>query len=171
MMKHLLTYGVILILFSVVLFFLFQIGLFKDERILFFRGLKLIFITIIFLGISLIFVKKKFLVSGEILFGAMSMAVAFHITCLIVFPVTFERSLTMYLLSVASKQEYLKRDGFENLLVNGYIKKDGAVEKRLKEQEQIGFLKEESDGFILTDQGKNFLFFSSFIGKIYGLEK
>lgn len=171
MIKRLIIYCSVLTVFSFILLILFQTDLLKNEKVLFFRGLELIFLAIIISMVFFVFVKKIFLISDDILFGALSIAVAVHIIFLIVFPVTFERSLTMFLLSVSAKQEYLTKEEFESLLINDYVKKDGAVNKRLGEQKRIGFFKEESGGFKLTQQGKNFLVFSSFIEKIYGLEK
>lgn len=87
-----------------------------------------------------------------------------------IFPVTFERSVTMFLLKTINSKNGINKNDLEKILINDYIKKNKALEKRLIEQKEIDFLRVKKNKVFITDQGKKFLDFSRLIKKIYGLK-
>lgn len=103
------------------------------------------------------------------------MMFAVHLSIFVVFPVTFERSVTTYLLSVL-RNNYnnpschgLTKPKLTEELINDYIIKKDAVAKRVEEQKIINFINTQGSCIQLTQRGLNFLDLSKIFKKIYGL--
>jgi len=88
----------------------------------------------------------------------------------VVFPVTFERSVTMYLLKTISQNQSVTKKDLEKKLIDEYILKNKALEKRLNEQKIINFIEVKNNRVYLTEKGKNFLKTADLIDKIFGID-
>ena len=149
--------------------------LFASQKVLFYRGNMLLASTfLLLLIISLIF-SKKIKISYESLFAALVMSASIHLALFVVFPVTFDRSVTMYLLNRLNSSHSPSCQGLapkqmENLLIDEYVKKDQAISRRIKEQSIINTIQSNNQCVSLTDRGQKFLTFSELIKQLYALE-
>ena len=110
------------------------------------------------------FYKKNF----ESIIAAIIVSTAINLSIFVVFPVTFERSVTIYLLNTLA-QNQLTKSQLQNKLINEYVIKNKTVDKRVIEQEIIHMISDDQNYLHLTKQGINFLKFSEIIKKIYGI--
>lgn len=172
--KILTAYVFIFLIFTAFLFVFFNSPIYSSQPVLFYRGLIFLFTTsIITLIVSLFFNKFIFSIGRETLIAAIIISFSLHLSFFIVFPVTFDRSVTMYLLSALKEKpsshlcQGLSEKDLENYLINEYIVKKKAVERRLTEQAIINNVKEENNCVELTPRGVSFLKLSKLIMKIY----
>ncbi len=139
------------------------------QKVLFYRGVSLLLLTIILFTIfSFIYYFKFSKKNIESIIAAVIVSAAIHLSIFVVFPVTFERSVTMYLLNTLSQSQMTKSQ-LENKLINEYFIKNKAIDKRLNEQKIIDIISNHQKQLQLTQQGRNFLKFSKIIEKIYGI--
>jgi len=169
-MKRIITiYFLIFILFSVCYLALFHTPLFRFQKVLFYRGIGLLFFTIILFFIFEIIYYLKFSRKNiESILAAIIVSSAIHLAIFVLLPVTFERSVTMYLLNTLS-QNKLTKSQLEDKLIKEYIIKNKAIDKRVIEQKFIHVVDDSQKKLQLTKQGINFLRFSEVIKKIYGI--
>lgn len=160
------------LIFSFIYFFSFHLPIFSQDTVLFYRGLKLLFFTTLLFFLIIFFVKKKLLVnlSLEIIISILVFSFSLHLTLFVVFPVTFERSLTMFLLNKVNHNQGVEKGKLEKILVEEYLLKNKALEKRIKEQKEIDFLIIKNNRVYLTKKAKAFLNLSLLIKKIYGVK-
>ena len=99
----------------------------------------------------------------------MIISFSFNLVFFVVFPVTFERSVTMYLLKKIADKKISKKE-LEKNLINEYIIRNKALDKRISEQKVIDFIKEK-DGYLwLTEEAKKFIDWSKIINHWYNLK-
>ncbi len=168
------TYLIIFSLFSVVFLTLLRLPLFSSQKVLFYRGNILLGLTVLILfsisGMERSVLKVRF----ETLLAALVMSASIHLSLFVVFPVTFDRSVTMYLLnrlqvSNSPTCSGLSPQAMENLFIKEYVKRDQAMARRIYEQSQINILQQNQNCVKLTKRGQDFLQFSKIIKKIYDL--
>lgn len=169
------VYCAIFFLFSLVYLSLFHTFLFKSQTILFYRGIILLAITLsifLILAIGLNFKLKKLYL--ESILAAILVSTSFHLSLFVVFPVTFERSVTMYLLNTLAINhndqscQGLAKSQLQDKLIKEYVLKNKALDKRLSEQKVINIINGNQECVQLTQQGLDFLKLSELIKKIYG---
>lgn len=143
---------------------------------MFYRGIwLLIIISFVFLLLALVF-NKKFKFNLETLIAAILISISINLSFFVVFPVTFERSVTMFLLNTLNNNNFnnfcsgLTKKQLENKLINEYIIKNNAIDKRVNEQKIIDFINEEKSCISLTSKAGKFLKLSELIKKIYGIK-
>ena len=107
--------------------------------------------------------------------AAIFVAVSINLSLFVVLPVTFERSVTMYLLNLLNENEKnscrgLTKNELRKHLVNEYVTGKDAIGKRIVEQTAINMIEEENRCYKLTKRGKNFLQTSELIKKIYNIK-
>lgn len=175
--KILLIYLVVFVLFSFFFLLLFRSSLFNNETVLFYRGLLLLTVTT-FVSLPLIFLTYLKLpkVNIESLIAAIVVSVAIHLSLFVVFPVTFERSITMYFLSSLLKSQPssmcpgLTKNQVEDLLINDYVIRKKAVDKRIQEQEEINFVNVKNNCIQITSRAVDFVNFPEFVKKLYHIK-
>jgi hypothetical protein len=98
-----------------------------------------------------------------------SLALSFNIVFLIVFPVTIDRSVTVFLLQEIERSgdRGLTQAELENLLISKYVHKAGAVARRLDEQRYSGTVENVGGGFRLSPVGRAFMTFSRIVAHLY----
>jgi hypothetical protein len=164
-------YFLIFSLFSISYIALFHTPIFMNQKVLFYRGLLLLCFNffIFFLILYAFYLKKIISYSWETIIASLIISVSFNLAFFVVFPVTFERSVTMYLLKKIAHKKISKKE-LEKNLINEYIIKNNALDKRINEQKVIDFIKEK-DGYLwLTRKAKKFIDFSKIIGHWYNLK-
>lgn len=98
-----------------------------------------------------------------------SLVLSFNLTFLIVFPVTFDRSVTTYLLDELEDRGPLSVDQLEYLFMTDYVLGGGAIERRMQEQELSGNVYRKDGTVALTKQGDLFMAFSRFVRDLFGI--
>lgn len=172
-----LIYPVIFLLFSIFYLLLFRTPLFSDQTVLFYRGIALLVLSVVIFLIAIAMIYAKFSRTYfESLIAAVLVTSAIHVSLFVVFPVSFERSVTMYFLSALEQSKNattcggLTKEEAQKKLINEYIVKNGAVNKRVHEQTVINFMTDNGKCLQLTDRGSNFLDFSEVVKKLYNIQ-
>ena len=158
----------IFLLFSLSFVVLFHTSLFKNQKILFYRGL--IFLVIIFFfSFILLYIFRKEKSDFNFYLSALVFSFSINLCFFVIFPVTFERSVTMYILNTLFSKEGISKIELQKKLIREYVIKNEAVEKRIFEQETTGFVKMKQDKIYLTEKGIQFLKFSKIVKKIFNI--
>jgi len=168
-------YTVIFIFFSVVYVLLFHTPLFANQYVLFYRGLLLFIVTFLFTLLTIIIYgtfRKRSMSESSI--AALMVAASINLSVFIVFPVTFERSVTMFLLnSLQTSQEDscrgLTQDVLQQTFIDAYVIKGKAIDKRINEQSLISMIQKTDQCISLTPNAENFLKMSKIIKNIYAI--
>lgn len=165
---HILTvYLSIFIVFALLYFLSFHSPLFSHQKILFYRGIFLIFFLFFFFFLLIFFIKK--IQPKHLYLSALIFSFSVNLSLFIILPVTFDRSITYYLLSTL-KEKPLSKNELNRLLINEYLLKNKALEKRLEEQKIIEMVEIKNNQVYLTHKGKIFLKFAKMIKKLYDLK-
>lgn len=171
------TYAVAFILFSGLYLFLFHTPLFSFQQVLFYRGLWLLSTTVLF-SVAVILLlahnEKGFKPYLESVISAVIVSVSINLVIFTLLPVTFDRSVSTYLLSTldsttAPNCSGLTKQQLEKTLIDQYIVKNNALQKRIIEQTEIGFIKSSGECISLTDRARNFLQLKRAVEKMYDL--
>lgn len=153
-----------------VLLFWAKIG--SSLTILFYRGVALAIAAALLTGLIALWPARR---TGERLLpiSALAVSLSFNICFLVLFPVTVDRSVTVYLLSRVERQQQSGVDAAElrQAFVDDYVVKMGAVERRLDEQQRSGNVTVAPDGKVrLTSQGERFMAFSRLVERLFGTD-
>ena len=136
-------------------------------------------LTLIFVGMVIFLMdKKSFLkLRMESIFAIMVLSVSVNLSFFVIFPVTFDRSVTTYLLSTLDSRgeengycSGLKNTELEDYFINEYVQEEKAIERRIIEQSVTDFVREKDDCVWLTFKGKNFLNFMAIIKKMFAIK-
>ncbi len=166
-------YLLIFFVFSLLFIISFHSTILAGQKVLFYRGLALlILVTLITIGL-VIFFKKKLKIGTETAWAAIIVSAAINLALFITFPITYDRSITMYLLDRLNNppsnslcKGYTESE-LEQRLLTEYIQKNQALKKRLHEQSVIKFIQQDNQCITITDKAKRFLQVSEIIKKIY----
>lgn len=159
--------------FSVMFIFFFHTPLLINQHVMFYRGIGLLFITLLIFLLLLIVLRNNLKLNFETLVAALVMSLSINLVFFVVFPVTFERSVTMYILNKlnVSKQtqncQGLSNSELEKDFIENYVVKNQAMQKRITEQKIINMISEENNCISISSRGRSFLNFSRVIEKIY----
>lgn len=173
--KKLIRFCLIFIIFTFIFLLLFHIPLLYFFRILFYRGIVCLCLTLACVFGLIIVLKKNHIYFVGVGWGFISavllVSACLHLSFFILFPVTYERSISMYLLYTLQNHKLLKKEELRNLLIREYIIEKDAVGKRLEEQSFGTFVTGDAkNGVYLTQTGKLFLSVSNIIKGIYGIK-
>ncbi len=127
--------------------------------LLFYRGVLLAFAGAIMLAILGALAARRFTVLDlQTVVGAIPLSLAFNISFLIVFPVTFDRSITMFLLArIEQRDGQLDAQGLQQVFIREYLKEMRQIDRRIDEQSVSGNIRVEDGRIFITPQGKRLL--------------
>jgi len=170
-------YGVVFLIFTAVFILSFHSPLFVRQNVLFYRGISLLVVTTIVTSAICILLNKHFFkLHQETLVAALLISISLNLSFFIVFPVTFDRSVTTYLLSAIKEKSNAQTCGglsekeLEKAFIDEYVLGQKAINLRIKEQSTINMVKEQDNCIQLTPRGQNFLRLSEIIKKIYSVK-
>jgi cation transport ATPase len=169
------VYTVTFILFTAIFLLMFHVPVLQFQKIFFYKGLMFLAITTLICFIGIIFYAKKTSASIESLIAAMMISMAINLSIFIVFPVTVERSVTIFLLSTLEDANSnksckgLTHKQMEKALIDTFIVKNDAVSKRIKEQSVIKTVEKNGRCLRLTNKGMQFLNFSRVLSSLYNI--
>ena len=168
-------YGIVFLLFTSIDILSFRSPLFSKQNVLFYRGISLLAATTMVSSIICFLLNKHFFkLSLETLIAALIISVSLNLSFFIVFPVTFDRSVTTYLLSILRDKpatencQGLTDKALEQYFISEYVLDKQAVQRRIKEQSIINMVERKNNCIQLTTRGQNFLKFLEIIKKIFG---
>ena len=174
--KTLSVYLVVFIFFTLIYVSSFHLPLFIHQDVLFYRGISLlILVTSFFLLLLIILFNATSSYSLQTFIAALAVAVSINLTFFVIFPVTFDRSVTMFLLNTLDSQDQkaqcsgLTKEALEDSLVNEYIKKQEALDRRIQEQAVTNFIKSNDNCVQITVPGRKFLDLSRLVATLYNL--
>ena len=171
MIKIIKKYLAIFLTYSGIFFFLLITPIFSNQKVLFYRGLILFAISSIITFIIFTFFKKiskEFTLESRI--NGIIFSLSIHLCFFIIFPVTFDRSVTMYLLNTINENNdktCLQENNIQQKLIDEYIVEQQAIPRRIYEQSIINFIKLNNNCIQLTSKSKKFLKFSNIVKEIY----
>jgi hypothetical protein len=143
--------------------------LLADIPLLFYRGLALAFIAAPLLVMALT-ISRRWIATLDLstVIGAAALSLAFNICFLIVFPVTFDRSITMFLLARIERQDgQLKSEDLEQIFVAEYLGELRQIDRRVEEQRISGNIVVR-DGYIaLTPQGERLMTNARVVARLF----
>lgn len=170
------VYVVIFILFTVLYMGLFYSSVFSSQHVLFYRGILYLVLTClsVFVGILLLSIRLKHRYF-ESMIAALVFAASMHLIFFVMFPVTFERSISMYLLTTLEKNRNaacggLTKEQMKEGLITAFILEKDALQKRINEQSIINMITGGNNCYKVTDQARQFLQFSHTIQAIYNIK-
>lgn len=146
--------------------------LFGGVSILFYRGTILAIVAALLLGLISFFAAKKFrAIDLSSALGAIAISLSFNICFLVLFPVTIDRSVTVFMLSrMEAAQRPVTEQDLKNIFDNEYLGKMQQIHRRIEEQSLTGNIRVDNGQVTLTPAGKKFLSVSRSIGKIFGTD-
>lgn len=164
-------------LFTSIYIILFHTPLFDFQNILFYRGIYLLAFLSLLIPVFALLLKLKYSkINLERFFSVLFVSICFNLSFFIVFPVTFERSVTMFLLNnIKSENRYeckiQSNQDLEKNLIEYYVIKNKAIEKRMEEQKVLDTIITQNNCVDLTKKGNDFLSFSEIVMRIYNIKK
>lgn len=167
--KTLLTYFFTFISFTLIFIILFHLPVLLSPPVLFYRGLKLLFLSTILIATAAYIINHRCVrLNTETFIAAIIISISFHLSFFIVFPVTFDRSVTMYLLNTLNESSY-SETALEQKFINEYVVDQKAIGRRINEQLIINIIDNSNSTIKLTQQGKNFINNSQIIKFLYNI--
>ncbi|NWK94750.1 hypothetical protein DM806_03535 [Sphingobium lactosutens] len=139
--------------------------------ILFYRGVALAAIAAGMMLVAAILLARRHALDGPTIIGAVALSLAFNISFLIVFPVTFDRSITMFLLARIERQDgELDARALEQVYVREYLGEMRQIDRRIAEQGLSGNIRVERGHIHITPQGRRLLDGGRMIGGWFGAD-
>jgi len=157
----------------------FALDLFSADDVLFYRGLKIIALAALAQFILTLPLRRLFNrirgagISIHHQIATISLAIGLNMTFLIVVPVTLDRSVSVFLLGVMNERptEIFSPERLETVFDTVYVRKYGAMDRRMKEQLRSGNVASEGDGYRITPAGQAFMRFSSGVATLFHLNR
>ncbi|MFH1827614.1 MAG: glycosyltransferase family 2 protein [bacterium] len=167
-------YFLVFVFFTAIFISFFHTPIFINQKVLFYRGFILLIPAILITSIiSALFNYYLFKVKLESLVAAIIISISINLSFFVIFPVTFDRSITMYLLSTLNEKSInqtcdgLSEKALEQYFITEYVKDNFAIKRRIYEQSIINMLKERNSCVQLTQRGRKFIEFSELVKRIY----
>ena len=174
LIKRILIYLIILIVFSIIYFLSFRLPLDKILTVFTYKGILLLFIVSLILLITLILLKKFILkdmdIKDIIIMILLFSSVHLYVFCMV--PVTIERAYSVFMLNEITKLENqtITLEYTEELFIENYVRNNEALQKRFNEQIVTGTITEVSDDtYKLTNKGNFIVSLFHFFDKLYNV--
>lgn len=162
------TCAVLLVVGTVVA--LFWIGFLQQISIVFYRGLILIVVAEVLCFVVLLLARRKWPVwKLRDAISACAFAAGVAVCLLIVFPVTIDRSISVFVLTqMAARPDHAFTPAeMRTLFLDVYVGRYQQIERRLDEQETSGNVAPAGAGFRITAQGLRFVRLARLLSGIF----
>lgn len=165
----------VFIIFSCVFLLLFHTALFASQHVLVYRGVGLLGVTAFIISLLAVCFGRPLAMYWQTIVAAIIISIAMHMSMFVVFPVTFERSVTMFTLESLQSAKTnvcggLSKKSMEEKLIQDYVIGRDAMAKRIEEQSIIHMIEKNNDCYTVTDQATRFLQFSHIVKSIYNIK-
>jgi len=165
------AYGIALVAGGLMFVALVHTWPFTTIDILFYRGMAalLALIPLLYCCLLVLRLPKLLGMTPRETAGCAITASALLCAAFILGPVTVDRSLSVFVLS----RFYIAPNGLtetqlKDAFVHTYIGDWNQIERRIREQQASGNIRETANGWELTDQGRDFMRTAQFMSKIFG---
>ncbi len=153
-----LTYAMSVMAGFLIYIWLIRSPLLSGVGILFYRGALLAGIAVLLLLTGAVILRRRLRLDASTIVGAGALSLAFNICFLIVFPVTFDRSITMFLLARIERQDgALDARALEEVFAHEYLGDMRQIDRRIAEQSLSGNIRVIGGHIVLTTQGRRLL--------------
>jgi hypothetical protein len=155
-----------------VLVALFRAGVLAQETILFYRGLVLIALAFVATFAALLLAVRRGPVAGvrgRDAFSAAVLSLAFNLCFLVIFPVTIDRSISVFVLGemAAHADRAYSADQMAKVFGDVYVGEDAQIDRRLREQLASGNVERVGDGYRISAHGQAFIQTSKLIAWMF----
>jgi hypothetical protein len=142
-----------------VLVALFRAGVLGEVGIMFYRGVALIAVAFVATFAALFVVVRRGPISGlkgRDAFSAAVLSLAFNLCFLVIFPVTIDRSISVFVLGqmAAHADRAYSSDQMAQVFSNVYVGEDRQIDRRMEEQLLSGNVERVGDGYRISAHGK-----------------
>jgi hypothetical protein len=161
---------------ALLLGFLLYVGLIRSPlldgmTILFYRGVALAFIGALFLLAIGLAMRSRLPTDPATLVGAVALSLAFNLCFLVIFPVTFDRSISMFLLArIEQADGRLDSKALQALFTREYLGDMHQIDRRVFEQMLSGNIQVIDGRIHLTPRGKALLSSARAVGDWFGAD-
>lgn len=171
------TYGVIILLATVIFIALFHTPLFRGIGVFFYRGCILLIISsVIAAALTVLASKlfKKLEMNAKDAMVVFFLFSGFTLGWYTLIPVTVERSISVFMLSYMDQNDTqgISSDEFGDVFYDTYIQDFGAFDKRFREQVISGNIEDADDGgYVITDNGRTIVNLFRTCANLFDTEK
>ncbi len=156
----------------VVLVALFRAGVLAQVNILFYRGLALIALAFVATFGAVFAVARRGPIAGvrgRDAFSAAVLSLAFNLCFLVIFPVTIDRSISVFVLGqmAAHADRAYSADEMSKVFSDVYVGQDQQIDRRLREQLLSGNVERVGDGYRISAHGRAFIQTSKLIAWMF----
>jgi hypothetical protein len=105
------------------------------------------------------------------LVSVVAVSAMLNLTFFTLVPVNLDRSISVFLLAwMGHNKTAMTRADIENVFQQVYVKRYGAIDRRISEQLSTGNIKRTPAGFVLTQRGRIFNIFAKIVGSIFSVD-
>lgn len=145
--------------------------LLSDVPTLFYRGVVLAAGAALLMLAGGAAISRRFRLDPPTIVGAAALSFAFNICFLVVFPVTFDRSVTMFLLARIERQNgQLTKPMLEEVFAREYLRDMRQIDRRVEEQLLSGNIRVDNGHIHVTAQGVRLLQAGRVVGGWFGAD-
>lgn len=167
-----LTYLLSIIIGLFILIFITNIHLLYFIKIVFYRGVFLSFLSTCILAVAGLLLYKRMRIDLPTLVGAIATSLSFNLCFLVLFPVTVDRSISVFLLArIESNPNGLSEKELTQIFMKEYIINMTQIHRRIEEQNLSGNINIVNDRIYISNQGSNFLKTSRVISNLFDTDK
>lgn len=168
-----LLYSLFFVIGTLVFILSFRTALFSGT-VFFYRGISLLTAVSALLTLLVIMVRRmgfiRMLTGRDIILmfvvlWTVNMLFFTHV------PVTADRSISVFLLGYMNTHATVTSDDLKNSLINTYLAKNGAVDKRMTEQIASGTIIRDGKNYKITQRGRLLMLFYGWVADIFGIGK
>jgi len=166
-----LAYPVVIAIGFLVYIALVRSPLLGEIGILIYRGIALATGSALLMLLAGCLLRTRLRIDPPTLVGAIALSLSFNICFLITFPVTFDRSITMFLLARIEQHDgALDTARLEQLYVREYLGDMRQIDRRVAEQILSGNIRIDQGRIHITPQGRRLLAGGRVIGGWFGAD-
>jgi hypothetical protein len=147
----------------------FRLHFLRSVDIVFYRGLILIGLSGIVTFVGLIAARGIFDASPGTVFSATILSMSLNLSFLVVFPVTIDRSITVFLLNEMNRDPdvVFTSAQMKDVFVRRYLGEWDQIDRRMREQVQSHNLERIGDGYKIGPQGRSFMNLSRMLATVF----
>jgi len=151
---------------------LVRAGVLAQVNILFYRGLALIALAFLATFAAVFVLARRGPIDGvrgRDAFSAAVLSLAFNLCFLVIFPVTIDRSISVFVLGqmAAHADRTYSSDQMAKVFSDVYVGEDQQIDRRMREQLLSGNVERVGDGYRISAHGKAFIQTSKLIAWMF----
>ncbi len=151
---------------------LFRLRILADIDVLFYRGVAIIAIVALATLLLAIWTALRMGLRGTDGLAAVAISVSINLSFLVLFPVTIDRSITVFLLGYMSEHPAATytADDLKGVFSDRYLGQFHQIDRRMHEQVISSNIRRIGDRYQISPQGVTFIKLSRAIGVIFDVD-